>query len=85
MKKTQLNILPDIIFGMIKSESSAASNIAKELKGIFSLIQFDSVVKRIRRFFSNQLFNSYSFYHDIIKHVIKNYKTKHGNHQRRNS
>jgi len=80
MKKTQLNILPDIIFGMIKSESSAASNIAKELKGIFSLIQFDSVVKRIRRFFSNQLFNSYSFYHDIIKHVIKNYKTKHGNH-----
>ena len=77
IRKTQLNIIPAIVFGMIIAESSAATNIAKNLKDEFSLVQYDSVVKRIRRFFNNKLFNPYIFYDKIIKYVIKNYKLKH--------
>lgn len=78
MRKTQLNILPDIIFGMISSESSSVPDIAKSLKGSkFDNIKFDSISKRIRRFFSNYLFDSYIFYSKIIKYIINNYKVKH--------
>ena len=49
IRKTQLKIIPFIIFGMIQSESTVASDIAKKLKDDFSLIQADSVIKRIRR------------------------------------
>lgn len=78
MKKTQLNILPDIILGMIYSESSSVPDIAKSLKSDkFSKVQFDSVSKRIRRFFSNPLFDSYFFYSKIISHIINNFKVKH--------
>ena len=77
LRKTQLNIIPYIIFGMINAESSVSSDIAKHLKDHFSLIQFDSVVKRIRRFFNNKLFDPYLFYHSVISFVISNYKKKH--------
>ena len=77
VKKTTLNILPYIIIGMFLSESIVASDISKQLKGDFSLVQHDSVVKRIRRFFKNKLFNPYDFYDKIIKFVIQNYKKKH--------
>ena len=77
IRKTQLNIIPAIVFGMILAESSSAPDISKELKDDFSLIQYDSVVKRIRRFFSNKLFKPYEFYDSIIKFVINNYKLKH--------
>lgn len=76
-RKTQLNILPYIIFGMFKAESTVASDIARELKDNFSLVQFDSIVKRIRRFFNNVHFNGEAFYEALIKHVISNYKKKH--------
>ena len=62
VRKTQLNILPYVVYGMISSESSVASDISKHLKHEFSLIQFDSVVKRIRRFYNNPLFKPYDFY-----------------------
>lgn len=77
IRKTQLNIIPYILLGMINSESVVASDISKQLKGKFSLVKHDSVVKRIRRFFKNKLFDPYAFYHTIISHVIKNYKKKH--------
>lgn len=77
IRKTQIKIIPYIILGMICAESSVASDIAKELKGDFSLIQFDSVIKRIKRFFTNQLFDPYSFYDNIIRYVISTYKKKH--------
>jgi len=51
IRKTQLKIIPYIVIGMILSESSIASDIAKILKDDFSLVQHDSVIKRIRRFF----------------------------------
>ena len=77
IRKTQLKIIPYISLGMILSESSVASDIAKHLKNDFSLVQFDSVIRRIKRFFKNKLFNPYEFYDQIIKYVISNYKTKH--------
>ena len=51
IRKTHLNILPYIILGMIISESFVASDISKVLKDSFSSIQFDSIIKRVRRFF----------------------------------
>lgn len=76
-RKTQLNILPYILFGMINAESSVSSDIAKELKDDFSLVQYDSVIKRIRRFFNNKFFDGELFYDALISHVISNYKKKH--------
>ena len=77
IRKTVLNILPYIFIGMIDSESVVASDISNSLKDQFSLVQHDSVVKRIRRFFKNKLFDPYSFYDKIIRYVINNYKKKH--------
>ena len=77
IRKTQLNIIPYIMLGMILSESSVTSDIAKSLKNDFSNVLFDSVCRRIRRFFNNKFFDPYSFYQSIISFVIKNYKLKH--------
>ena len=56
---------------MINAKSAVASDIAKHLKGFdFDNVQFDSKVKRIRRFFNNNLFDPINFYDFIIKHVI---------------
>ena len=62
---------------MIISESLVPSDIAKVLKDDFSLVQIDSVIKRIKRLFTNKHFDAYSFYDQIIRHVISNYKKKH--------
>lgn len=77
VRKTVLNILPYIMIAIIKSESLVAGDIAKKLKDKFSIIQYDSVIKRIKRFFNNKLFDPYSFYDSIIRHVISSYKKKH--------
>lgn len=77
LRKTQTNIIPEIIWGMINAESSVSSDIAKHLKDDFSLIKFDSITKRIRRFFNNNLFDPVLFYDSIISYVISNYKKKH--------
>ena len=77
IRKTQLNIIPFVIFGIIISESIVSIDIAKTLIDDFSLIKLDSVVKRIRKFFNNKLFKPYEFYDNIIRYVITNYKLKH--------
>ena len=77
IRKTQLKIIPYLMIGMINAESTVASDIAKTLKDDFSLIQHESVIKRIKRFFSNKLFNPYKFYDTIIHKVISTYKKKH--------
>ena len=66
-RKTQFNIIPYIFIGLILAESSVASDIVKKLKGNFSLIQLDSVIRRIKRFFKNKLFSPYDFYDQIIE------------------
>lgn len=77
IRKTQLNILPYIIYGISLAESTVTTDIARTLKEEFSLVQFDSIVKRIRRFFNNKLFNPIDFYDAIIKYSISTYKKKH--------
>ncbi len=47
--------------------------IAKELKNYFSLVQLDSVTKRIKRFLSNELFKPREFSNHVVKHTISNY------------
>ena len=79
IRKSQLNIIPAIILGMISSNSSSSNLIASSLKDEFSLVQFDSVTRRIRRLFNNNLFNPYDFYKNIISYIISNYKVKHSN------
>lgn len=77
IKKTQLKIIPYVSLGMILSESSVAGDIAKTLKDDFSLVQHESVIRRIKRLFKNKLFDPYKFYDNIIRYVISNYKVKH--------
>ena len=77
IRKTQLKIIPYIVIGMVLGESVVASDIAKNLKGDFSLVQHDSVIRRIKRFFINKLFKPYDFYDKIIRFVISKYKVKH--------
>lgn len=62
---------------MIISESCVPSDISKVLKDSFSTIQSDSVIKRIRRFFSNKLFKPYDFYKRLIIYVLNSFKSKH--------
>ena len=76
MRITQLNIIPEILFGMIASESVVSTDIAKCLKNEFSYVQLESVQRRIRRFYNNKLFDGENFYDALIKHVIFNYKKK---------
>ena len=57
LRKTQLKIIPEIIFGMIFSESVVSTDIAKCLKDEFSYVQLESVQRRTRRFFNNVLFD----------------------------
>ena len=77
LRKTQLNIIPEILFGMISSESVVSSDIAKSLKDEFSFVQLESIKKRIRRFFNIKLFDSESFYNSLITSVLSSYKKKH--------
>lgn len=77
LRKTQLNILPAIIFGMAISESCITNDIVKVLKDEFDLVYPTSTERRIRRFFNNKLFKNYKFYEDCIKNIISRYKLSH--------
>lgn len=77
IRKTQLNIIPSILFGIIQAESIASSDIAKNLKDNFLDVKLDSVIKRINRFFRNKLFDPYTFYKQIISYSLSTYKKKH--------
>lgn len=77
IRKSQLNIIPSIIFGMIYSNSCVASSIASSLKDEFSNVQLDSVSRRVRRLFNNKLFDPYHFYNCCIKTILATYKKKH--------
>ena len=66
LRKTQLNIIPEILFGMISSESVVFTDIAKCLKNEFSYVKLESVQRRVRRFFNNDLFDSEAFFNALI-------------------
>ena len=67
MRKTQLKIIHFILHGMIISESLVPSDITKALKDNFSLVQIESIIKRIKRLFTNKYFEPYDFYSEIIE------------------
>lgn len=77
IRKTQLNIIPSVMFGMINSESCASSDIAKVLKDEAMWAQYDSIVKRINRLWNNKLFDGKLLFNDITTHIINNYSVKH--------
>ena len=77
LRKTQLNILPAIIFGMAISESCVTNNIVKVLKDEFNLVYPTSTERRIRRFFNNTLFDNYKFFEDCMKDIISRYNPSH--------
>ncbi len=77
IRKSQLKFIPFVTLSMILSESVVASDISKELKDDFSSVQLDSVIRRIKRLFTNKLFDPYSFCDKVIRYVISTYKKKH--------
>lgn len=77
IRKTQLNFIPSVMFGMIESESCASSDIAKALKDEAKWAQFDSIVKRINRLWANKHFNGRLLFNEVIISILSNYKKKH--------
>lgn len=77
LHKPQLNFLPEVIFGMIVSESSVASDISKSLKEDFTLVQHESTIKRIHRLFNNPRYEGKNLFIEIVKYIISNYKFSH--------
>lgn len=79
ISKPHLKIIPYIILGMIESESVVTSDITKKLKGSFSLVNPSSNIRRLERFFNNDKFDIYSFFHSITSYVISNFKSANNN------
>lgn len=78
LPKTALNIMPEVLTSMLDSTSCITKNIALSCKGNkFDSIQFESVSKRIKRFFNNTNYNPYQIYDALIKHVLSKYTLKH--------
>ena len=77
LHKPQLKFLPEVIFGMISSESLVAQDISLKLKDDFSLVQNDSTVKTIHRLMKNERYEGHNLFNQIVKHIISNMKLKH--------
>ncbi len=74
LHKHQLNFLPEVLF---VSESSVVSDISKTLKENFTLIQQDSIIKRIHRLFNNSRYKGKELFSEIVRYIISNYKFSH--------
>ena len=80
ISKPQLNFISDCLIGMIKAESIVSTDIIKKIpRDYFDETLFSSKEKKFYRFFNNKLFSAYSFYDDIIKYTISNFKCKNKN------
>ena len=77
IKKTILNFLPSVLFGIIKAESIASSDIANSLSDEKQWAKLDSIKKRIYRFWNNKHFNPYVLWDKIISYIINSYTVKH--------
>ena len=64
---------------MISAESVVTPDISKKLQNHFPDIQFSSITRKLERFFNNDKFDQYFFYHSIISHVIDKYILKNKN------
>ena len=80
LSKPQNKFISDCIVGMIKAESVVTTDIIKKIpRNYFDESLFSSKEKKFYRFFNNTRFTPYSFYDDIIKYIISNYKIKNQN------
>ena len=70
IKKTILNFLPSVLFGIIKAESISSSDIANSLSDEKQWAKLDSIKKRIYRFWNNKHFNPYILWDKIISFII---------------
>ena len=77
IKKTILNFLPSVLFGIIKAESISSSDIANSLSDEKQWAKLDSIKKRIYRFWNNKHFNPYVLWDKIISYIINSYTVKH--------
>lgn len=77
IKKTILNFLPSVLFGIIKAESITSSDIANSLSDEKKWAKLDSIKKRIYRFWNNKHFNPYVLWDKIISYIINFYVVKH--------
>lgn len=78
VSKTLLNIMPEVLTSMINSTSCITKNISLNCKGKkFDFIHYDSIQRRVRRFFNNENYQPYVIYDSIIKCVISKFACKH--------
>lgn len=77
LSKPHLKIISFILLGMISFESVVSSDIARNLKDNFSLVNLESIERRFRRFFASFSSFAYSFYEAIIIFVISHFRVKH--------
>lgn len=77
LSKPLLKSLSFVITGMISAESVVTADISKKLKDNFSLINFESIERRFRRFFKSFSPFAYSVFDLLIKHIISLFIVKH--------
>lgn len=77
ISKPQAFNLAYTVIGATNSNSIITSSIASQFKGSLSQNMPESNERRIRRFLNNSSFDFYSFYDDLISHVLTNYTVKH--------
>ena len=77
IRKTLLNIIPAVLFGMIISKSCSSSDIASSLTNELKWAKHSSIVKRIQRLWKNVNFNGELFFNKIIIKILSNYTKKH--------
>ena len=77
LSKPLLYNLAYIITGMVSAESVVTSDVSKNLKDDFSLINLESIERRFRRFFKSFSSFAYSSYASFISSIISNFKVKH--------
>lgn len=75
--KTQLNFLPEVIFGMSVSESIVSHKISAELKEQLKFAQLESIKRRVSRLMNNTRFQGKVCFFEVVKHIIDNLKPKH--------
>lgn len=73
----QLNFLSDLFTSMLSSESINFDKLANSLSDKYYDINFDSVLRRISRFFNNSHLYIHNLFDNLISYIISNYKVKH--------
>ncbi len=76
MELDSLKFLPLVCLTIAHKESVIVSDLASFIAPKLG-IHFDSAIKKINRFFSNQLFDFTFFSHKLISNLISSYKIKH--------